>query len=150
MRVLMVCLGNICRSPLAEGILKYKCKQNNLEWHVDSAGTGKWHLGAAPDRRSVQVAAKYGIDITEQRARSINSSDYEEFDLIFAMDTTNYRDIMNWALDKQEENKVKLIMNELYPGEMISVPDPYFDDNGFETVFDMLNKACDKIIEKYV
>jgi protein-tyrosine phosphatase len=150
MRVLMVCLGNICRSPLAEGILKHKCKQNNLEWHVDSAGTGKWHLGAAPDRRSVQVAAKYGIDITEQRARSINSSDYEEFDLIFAMDTTNYRDIMNWALDKQEENKVKLIMDELYPGEMISVPDPYFDDNGFETVFDMLNKACDKIIEKYV
>jgi protein-tyrosine phosphatase len=150
MKVLMVCLGNICRSPLAEGILKHKCKQNNLEWHVDSAGTGKWHMGSAPDKRSVEIAAQNGIDITDQRARSINSSDYEKFDLIFAMDTTNYRDIMNWALDKQEENKVKLIMDELYPGEMISVPDPYFDDNGFETVFDMLNKACDKIIEKYV
>lgn len=149
MKILMVCLGNICRSPLAEGILQYKCKQRNLHWHIDSAGTGKWHLGAPPDKRSIQVAAKYGIDISNQRARSINSSDYENFDYIFTMDTSNYRDVMRWALDKKEEAKVKLIMDEIYPGESISVPDPYFDDNGFETVFEMLDKACDKIIERY-
>ncbi len=149
MKVLMVCLGNICRSPLAEGILKHKCTQRNLDWYIDSAGTGKWHLGAAPDKRSVQIAAKHGVDISGQRARSIHSADYEEFDLIFTMDTSNYRDVMRWALDKEEENKVKLIMDEVYPNEMMSVPDPYFDDNGFQTVFDMLDKACEKIIERY-
>ena len=149
MKILMVCLGNICRSPLAEGILKHKCGQLGLDWHIDSAGTGKWHIGSAPDKRSIQIAAKNNIDISGQRARSIHSSDYEQFDIIFAMDTNNYRDIMHWALDKQEEAKVKLILEEIYPGEKRSVPDPYFDDNGFQQVFDMLDKACDKIIEKY-
>ncbi len=149
MKVLMVCLGNICRSPLAEGILRHKCAQKNLDWHIDSAGTGKWHMGSAPDKRSVQVAIQNGIDISEQRARSTNSSDYEEYDLIFAMDTSNYRDLMRWAFDKEEENKIKLIMEEVYPDENRSVPDPYFDDNGFQTVFEMLDKACTKIIEKY-
>ena len=149
MKILMVCLGNICRSPLAEGILRHKCEQLGLDWHIDSAGTGKWHIGSAPDKRSIQIAAKNNIDISGQRARSIHSSDYEQFDIIFAMDTNNYRDIMHWALDKQEEAKVKLILEEIYPGEKRSVPDPYFDDNGFQQVFDMLDKACDKIIEKY-
>ncbi|HQV77756.1 MAG TPA: low molecular weight protein-tyrosine-phosphatase [Chitinophagales bacterium] len=149
MKVLMVCLGNICRSPLAEGILKHKCAQNGLDWYIDSAGTGKWHLGTAPDKRSVQIATKFGIDISNQRARSVRSTDYEEFDLIFAMDISNYKDLLSWALDKTEENKVKLILNELYPNENRSVPDPYFDDSGFQTVFEMLDKACDKIIEKY-
>jgi protein-tyrosine phosphatase len=149
MKVLMVCLGNICRSPLAEGILKHKCAQKKLDWYIDSAGTGKWHLGAAPDNRSIQIAKKNGIDISSQRARSVNSSDYEEFDLIFAMDISNYKHLMQWALDKEEEAKVKLIMDEVYPGDLVSVPDPYFDDNGFQVVFDMLNIACDKIIEKY-
>ena len=149
MKVLMVCLRNICLSPLAEGIRKHKCIEKKLDWYIDSAGTGKWHLGAAPDKRSVQVAAKNGIDISGQRARSVHSSDYEEFDLIFAMDVSNYKDLMRWALDKEEENKVKLIMDEVYPDENQSVPDPYFDDNGFQTVFDMLDKACDKIVEKY-
>jgi protein-tyrosine phosphatase len=150
MKVLMVCLGNICRSPLAEGILKHKCAQKKLDWYIDSAGTGKWHLGAAPDKRSIQVASKHGIDISNQRARSINSSDFEEFDLIFAMDISNYKHLTQWAMDKEEENKIKLIMDEVYPDELMSVPDPYFDDNGFQKVFDMLNKACDKIIDKYV
>lgn len=149
MKVLMVCLGNICRSPLAEGILKHKCAQKKLDWYIDSAGTGKWHLGAAPDKRSIQVAKQNSIDISNQRARSINSSDFEEFDLIFAMDTSNYKHLMQWAMDKEEENKIKLIMEEVYPDELMSVPDPYFDDNGFQKVFDMLDKACDKIIDKY-
>ena len=149
MKVLMVCLGNICRSPLAEGILRHKCVQKKLDWYIDSAGTGKWHLGAAPDNRSVQIAKKNGIDISAQRARSVNSSDYGEFDVIYAMDTSNYKNLMQWALDKEEENKVKLIMDEVYPDDLMSVPDPYFNDNGFQIVFDMLDKACDKIIEQY-
>ncbi len=149
MKVLMVCLGNICRSPLAEGILKHKCKQQNLDWYVDSAGTGKWHLGSAPDVRSIKVAAKYGIDISEQRARSIRSTDYEEFDLIFAMDTSNFKDLKSWALDATEEMKIKLILDEVYPDELMSVPDPYFSDDGFEEVYQMLDKACDEIIKKY-
>lgn len=145
----MVCLGNICRSPLAEGILKHKCKQQNLDWQIDSAGTGKWHLGSAPDKRSIEVAAKHGIDISMQRARTVNSSDYENFDIIFAMDYANYKDLMSWALDKKEEEKIKLIMNEVYPNQNESVPDPYFDNDGFQRVYDMLDKACDKIIEHY-
>ncbi|HMV14999.1 MAG: low molecular weight phosphotyrosine protein phosphatase [Chitinophagales bacterium] len=149
MKVLMVCLGNICRSPLAEGILRHKCAQQKLDWYIDSAGTGKWHIGFGPDYRSVQIANKHGIDISGQRARSVHSADYEEFDLIFAMDTANYKDLLGWALDKKEESKIKLILNEVYPGENRSVPDPYFDDNGFQNVYDMLDKACDKIIEKY-
>lgn len=145
----MVCLGNICRSPLAEGILKHKCKQQNLDWQIDSAGTGKWHLGSAPDKRSIEVAAKHGIDISMQRARTVNSGDYENFDIIFAMDYANYKDLMSWALDKKEEEKIKLIMNEVYPNQNESVPDPYFDNDGFQRVYDMLDKACDKIIEHY-
>lgn len=149
MKILMVCLGNICRSPLAEGIMKQKCSEKRLDWYIDSAGTGKWHLGAAPDIRSIRIAAKNGIDISGQRARSVHSTDYDEFDIIYAMDMSNYKDLMRWALDKKEEEKIKLIMQEVYPDETINVPDPFFDNNGFQDVFDMLNKACDKIIEKY-
>lgn len=149
MKILMVCLGNICRSPLAEGILKHKCIQHNLAWEIDSAGTGKWHLGSAPDKRSIEVAAKHGIDISSQRARTVNSTDYEKFDLIFAMDMANYSDLMSWALDKNEEDKIKLIMNEVYPNQNKGVPDPYFDNNGFQQVYTMLDNACDKIIEHY-
>ncbi|MFY7861000.1 MAG: low molecular weight protein-tyrosine-phosphatase, partial [Chitinophagales bacterium] len=89
MKILMVCLGNICRSPLAEGILKSKIKQNNLDWTVDSAGTGGYHIDAIPDKRSIQVAKDYGIDITDQRDRKVRSVDFKEFDLIFAMDVYN-------------------------------------------------------------
>jgi protein-tyrosine phosphatase len=149
MKILMVCLGNICRSPLAEGILKHKCKQQQLDWYIDSAATGKWHLGSAPDNRSVLVAKKHNIDISQQRARSVRSTDYEEFDIIFAMDTSNLKNLKSWALDTSEENKIKLIMEEVYPDEWMSVPDPYLNDDGFEEVFQMLDKACDKIIEKY-
>ncbi|MDB5227995.1 MAG: putative Protein-tyrosine-phosphatase, partial [Bacteroidota bacterium] len=143
MKVLMVCSGNICRSPLAEGILKRKCAQKKLDWFIDSAGTNKWNTGSPPDNRSIEIAAKNGIDITAQCARSVRSSDYEEFDLIFAMDVSNYRSLMQWALDKEEESKVKMIMDETHPGENKSIPDPYFDNNGFSIFYEMLDKACD-------
>ena len=145
----MVCLGNICRSPLAEGILRDKLSKNGLDWEVDSAGTGGWHIGSLPDRRSVDVARKYGIDITYQRARKFRSNDFDEFDIIFAMDTSNYHDIHRMALNDSERQKVKLILEEVLPGQKKSVPDPYYDDNGFEEVFKMLDEACDVIIRKY-
>jgi protein-tyrosine phosphatase len=149
MKVLMVCLGNICRSPLAEGILKHKCKMHGLNWQVESAGTGKWNTGSPPDPRSILIAKQHVIDISAQKARSFNSSDYENFDLIFAMDIPVRKMLMSWALDQEEENKIKLIMDEVHPGENIGVPDPYFNSSGFETVYSMLNQACDKIIENY-
>lgn len=145
----MVCLGNICRSPLAEGILRDKLSKKGLDWVVDSAGTGGWHVGSLPDRRSVDVARKYGIDITYQRARKFRSNDFDEFDIIFAMDTSNYLDIYRMALNDSERQKVKLILEEVLPGQKKSVPDPYYDDNGFEEVFKMLDDACDVIIRKY-
>jgi len=140
----MVCLGNICRSPLAEGILKSKIKQNNLDWTVDSAGTSGYHIDAIPDKRSIQVAKDYGIDITDQRARKVRSVDFEEFDLIFAMDVYNYQHLKKQARD-EEQDKIKMILDETR-----SVPDPYYGgDDGFKNVFLMLDEACDNIIKTY-
>ena len=145
----MVCLGNICRSPLAEGILADKIAKKGLDWHVDSAGTGGWHVGNLPDYRSIAVAKKYGIDLTNQRARQLQLSDLEDFDLIFAMDSSNFSDIKTKAKNEQQINKIHLIRNLVNPNENRAVPDPYYDDNGFEDVYFMLDEACDKILEKY-
>lgn len=147
MRVLMVCLGNICRSPLAEGILKHKVRQNGLDWMVDSAGTGFWHVGELPDRRSIAVARKYGIDITDQRARQFQPADFERFDRILVMDTQNRRDVLRHAQHEEHHAKVQLILDYLHPGRDESVPDPYYDDDGFEEVFRMLDAACDKLLK---
>ena len=149
MKILMVCLGNICRSPLAEGILRDKTRLHNLDWEIDSAGTGMWHTGEAPDPRSVQVAQKHGIDISDQRARTIKPYDLEVFDLIYAMDSSNYRNILALAQSPEEEAKVQMIMNEKTPGGNQSVPDPYWDDDGFEKVFQMLDQAAESIVEKH-
>ncbi len=149
MKILMVCLGNICRSPLAEGILHHKVKEAGLDWEVDSAGTGSWHVGNLPDPRSQQVAAKYGIDITGQRARQFVANDLEEFDLIFAMDSANYQNICRLSSSDAQKEKVEMIMNLVQPNFNQSVPDPYWDDNGFEQVYQMLDEACDRLIEKY-
>ncbi len=145
----MVCLGNICRSPLAEGIMQNKIDQHGLNWSVDSAGTGSWHAGERPDHRSVAVAQKYGIDINYQRARQVLASDLQEFDLIFAMDSSNYQNILKMAGSKEEEKKVQMIMNIVKPDYNQNVPDPYYDNNGFELVFEMLDEACNEIIKKF-
>jgi protein-tyrosine phosphatase len=149
MKVLMVCLGNICRSPLAEGILKNKIAAYDLDWQVDSAGTGSWHIGELPDPRSVATARKYGIDITDQRARQFRASDLDHFDLILTMDQQNYRDVIRLAQAPEQEDKVHMIMNFVQPESNQSVPDPYWDDDGFEQVYRMLEEACDKIIVKF-
>ena len=149
MKVLMVCLGNICRSPLAEGILQRKVEEKDLNWQIDSAGTGSWHVGELPDSRSIEVGKKYGIDLTSQRARQFKKIDLDRFDLIFAMDSSNYQNILKLADNQVQKDKVKLIMNESEPGRNEAVPDPYWDDDGFEKVYQMLDKACTKLVEKY-
>jgi len=140
-RILMVCLGNICRSPLAEGILKSKVDTSTI--FVDSAGTGNYHVGGLPDKRSIDVAKKYAIDITEQRCRQFSVQDFDDFDIIYVMDNSNRRDVLALARHQQDKDKVKMILNELFPNENVDVPDPYTGGlNGFEQVFQMLNKAC--------
>lgn len=142
----MVCLGNICRSPLAEGIMKARAAEAGLSWTVDSAGTGYWHTGELPDRRSIQVGRKYGIDITDQRARQFQPDDFDRFDRIFVMDVNNRRDVLILAKNEEHRSKVSLILDETHPGEDRSVPDPYYDDNGFEAVYEMLDEACRRFI----
>jgi len=142
----MVCLGNICRSPLAEGILQNKIQQRQLDWEVESAGTGNWHIGEPPDPRSVQIAQKNGIDITTQRARQFNSKDFNQYDLILAMDTSNHNNILRMAGSEKDRQKVRMIMNYVDPDRNQSVPDPYWDDDGFEQVFRMLDEACERLI----
>jgi len=149
MKILMVCLGNICRSPLAEGILHNIVQANGLEWEVDSAGTGSWHVGQAPDERSVAIALKYGLDISHQRARQFHYPDFENFDIIYAMDSANYNDIKRIAIDDEAREKVKLILNESAPGMNGNVPDPYWDNDGFDKVYHMLKKACEKVVANY-
>lgn len=145
----MVCLGNICRSPLAEGILQHKVQEHGLDWKIDSAGTGAWHVGEQPDRRSINIARINGIDITYQRARQFGARDLLEYDLIFAMDQSNLRNILRFAKDAEQEAKVHLIMNVVNPGANRNVPDPYYDDNGFHQVFEMLEEACDLIVDRW-
>src|SRR5690606_30261963 len=143
-KILMVCLGNICRSTLAEGILKSKLKSE--VFFVDSAGTGAWHAGELPDKRSIAVAKKYGIDLTTQRARQFCLDDFSAFDYIYVMDKTNYVSVCKLAPSSEYIDKVELILNESNPGENLEVPDPYYGgDNGFNNVYNMLNDACEKI-----
>ncbi|MCF8244864.1 MAG: low molecular weight phosphotyrosine protein phosphatase [Saprospiraceae bacterium] len=149
MKILMVCLGNICRSPLAEGIMQHKITASGLDWQVDSAGTGAWHVGEQPDSRSIATARQHGIDITRQRARQLKPHDLDRFDLVLAMDSQNYRDILGLATTKAQEDKVLLIMNFVAPDRNQAVPDPYWNDNGFEQVFEMLEAACGMVVEKF-
>lgn len=149
MKILMVCLGNICRSPMAEGIMRNKIEQHKLQWHVSSAGTAAYHAGEEPDRRAQVELKKYKIDISQQRAKKFNAYMFDEYDVIYAMDSSNYTDILHLAETEDEKNKVSMIMNLVEPGRNTSVPDPYYDDALYATVYNMLDAACDKILKKY-
>ena len=143
----MVCLGNICRSPLAEGILASMVNPEKVE--VASAGTGGWHVGNKPDKRSIAVAEKNGIDITHQRGKQFSTYDYEIYDFIFVMDTSNFADVIKLAKTDAEKAKVSLILDETFPGEAAEVPDPYYGgDMGFDNVYSLLHKACEKIVSR--
>ena len=148
MKILMVCLGNICRSPLAEGILRHKIKEAELDWEVQSAGTGSWHIGEAPDPRSQKIAKINGIDISKQKAQKFSQKHFAEFDRIYTMDSSNYRDVVNMAINEEDKNKVELIMNLVEPGKNKAVPDPYYDDDLYATVYEMLDKACEEIMKE--
>lgn len=143
----MVCLGNICRSPLAEGILQSKLPRDRFV--VDSAGTGDWHIGRQPDSRSIAVAKSNGLDISRQRGRLFTATDFETNDYIFVMDNSNYKDVMRLAPNAEAKSKVSLILNELFPDENVDVPDPYFGlEDGFSNVYGMLDEVCEIIAEK--
>jgi len=148
-KILMVCLGNICRSPLAEGILQSKLPAD--KFIVDSAGTGDWHVGQGPDKRSVATAKGRGIDISCQKARQLKPSDFTEFDHIYVMDASNYKDVTKLTPDAASKAKVKLMMDEVFPGKNIDVPDPYWSEqDGFENVYDMLDQACSIVADKLI
>ena len=142
----MVCLGNICRSPLAEGILKSKL--SNDSFIVDSAGTANYHTNNPPDKRSISVAKKYGINISHLKGRQFSVSDFDAFDIIYVMDESNYSNVISLAKNDDDISKVKFILNEIYPNQNYSVPDPYYGgDDGFENVYKMLDKACSLIAD---
>jgi len=138
----MVCLGNICRSPLAHGIMEHLAKEQGLDWEIESAGTGNWHIGEAPDRRSTRTAREHGIDISGQICRLFRISDFDYYDHIYVMDKSNLADIMAMTRNDEDRKKVKLLL-----GDKI-VPDPYYDDAQFEPVFLMIEKGCKEILKR--
>jgi len=145
--ILMLCLGNICRSPLAQGLMEKKASAKGLDWFIDSAGIGHWHIGKHPDKRSIKVAQENDLDITGQRARRFEVNDFEAFDNIYAMDIKNYETLMLLARTEEEKEKVTLIMDELHPKERLSVPDPFHDgEENFLAVYETLDKLTDAIL----
>jgi len=150
MKILMVCLGNICRSPLAEGILEHKAKAAGLQWTVDSAGTNGYHTGEAPHRLSQKVAKLNGIDICHQRARNFVREDMQRYDKIYAMADDVVSDIRRIAGNAFDDKKVELFLNELHPGQHLSVPDPWYgEEPGYHEVYKLIDETCDAIIERY-
>jgi protein-tyrosine phosphatase len=146
MKVLMVCLGNICRSPMAEGILRHLADGAGLDWVVDSAGTSDWHIGSAPDSRAVQACRKNGVDISDQHARQLKQSDFENFDVILTMDDNNLASVIDLAKSHNDMAKVISIL-EYASIQNEEVPDPYYD-NRFEEVFELLWESCSEIIRR--
>jgi protein-tyrosine phosphatase len=146
-KILMVCLGNICRSPLAEGLLASKVDKSNVI--VDSAGTGHWHSGNHPDPRSRAIAKNYGLDISQQRGRQFSARDFSIYDYIYVMDSSNLENVLSLANTKADIAKVSLILDHIFPNENVDVPDPYYGGElGFDEVYQMLDEACEQIAVK--
>ncbi len=143
MKILMVCLGNICRSPLAHGIMEQLAIDNGLDWTIDSAGTGNWHVGEGPDPRSTRTARQHGIDISKQICRQFRISDFDDYDVIYVMDKNNLADVLSLARNNQDAAKVKLLLDNK------EVPDPYHNDSQFEPVFKMVEEGCKAIVKAY-
>lgn len=145
----MVCLGNICRSPMADGLLRRKVKEQNLNVLVDSAGTANYHIGSPPDHRMIETAKSRGTDIHNLSARQFSQKDFQDFDLIYVMDESNLSNVIKLTTNSTEQQKVKLILEELYPNENRRVPDPYYGSmQDFMDIYDLLDEVTDVIIEK--
>ncbi|WKK58934.1 low molecular weight protein-tyrosine-phosphatase [Sphingobacterium sp. BN32] len=142
MKILMVCLGNICRSPLAHGIMAHMVREAGLDWEIDSAGTGDWHVGHAPDHRSIAVAKNNGIDISGQRAQFFIPDLFDKYDRIFVMDRNNYQDVLALSTSEEHSGKVSLFLDDDI------VPDPYYDSDQFEPVFLMIEARCKILIDE--
>jgi len=150
MKILMVCLGNICRSPLAEGIMQHKANKAGLHWEVDSAGTANYHVGYPPHHLSQKVAKMNGIDISQQCCRQFKKEDMLAFDKIYAMDNDIYNDIRRISGNLWNPSKTDLLLNEVYPGRNLDVPDPWYGtEKDYHEVYAMIDKACEAIIEKF-
>ena len=147
MKILVVCLGNICRSPIAEGILTQLSVDRGLAWEIDSAGTSGWHDGEPPDQRAIAICRNHGIEIGQQRSRRLIMEDFTNHDLILAMDDTNYSDIRSLG-GAQYAGKIHRIMDFADADNGGVVPDPYFDGR-FEEVFQLLSKVCRKIADRF-
>ena len=151
MKILLVCLGNICRSPLAEGILQLKAQQAKLDWEIESAGTNGYHTGEAPHHLSQKVAKANGIDISKQVSRRFTKEDVEKYDVIFAMAEDVMQDIKRIAKEKFDTRKVRLFLEELYPGENRDVPDPWYgEEDGYTEVYTIIDEACEAIIKQHI
>lgn len=150
MKILMVCLGNICRSPIAEGILQHKCKKYGISWHVDSAGTNGYHDGEPPHNMSQHVSKLNGVDISDQRSRTFKADDFDHFDLIIPMAADVMREMKYIARGKFDASKVKLLLDFSFPGGNMDVPDPWGrSEAAFHEVFDLINDACEAMITKH-
>jgi len=149
MNILFVCLGNICRSPLADGVMRSLVKKHQLPWTVDSAGTANYHIGEAPDKRAQEIAKKNGVDISGLRGRQFQVNDFDYFDYIFAMDASNYQNIVKLARNQEDINKVELFLNRLEPGMNRGVKDPWYDDALFEPVYKEIEQTCKAIIRDF-
>lgn len=149
-KILFVCLGNICRSPLAEGIMLKLITEKELDLHVDSAGTAKFHVGEAPDARTITNAKNHDVNLTALRARQFTEKDFDEFDAIYVMDNSNMTHVLALAKNETQSQKVELFLNTLHPNKQMEVPDPYFGgEEGFEDVYNLVYTACEKIVEKH-
>lgn len=147
MRILMVCLGNICRSPLADGLLRHKVRHRELAWDVDSAGTANYHTGAPPDARMIETARNNGVDIGALRARQFSKEDFKIFDRIYVMDRSNYSAVLKLASSQEEEAKVHYLLDHLYPGKEAEVPDPYYGTSqDFNHVFNLVHEATNALL----
>lgn len=148
-RILMVCLGNICRSPLAHGLLESKLPSDKFK--VDSAGTGDYHIGKAPDHRSISTAKAKGLDIANQKCRQFEVSDFDAFDIIYVMDQSNYENVLKLARSNDDAAKVKLILQDTPTSPPKEVPDPYWGNlQDFEEVYTLLDDACEKIAKNLI
>jgi protein-tyrosine phosphatase len=150
-KVLFVCTGNICRSPLAEGILREKLKRHNIPAEVDSCGFESFHVGDPPDSRAQEVASKRGIDLSTHRARLFTPADFNRFDYIFAMDSTHFNNIRRLARNESDMSKVDYVLNVLHPGQNLGVQDPWYHNlKAFENVYLQLDQVCERFVDKII